>query len=83
MKIGTKFSIKGSQRIRSRTKQKNKNINRNQDAGKGQTGTGPTSIIQTGPNYQGGRGRGGRVDMNQQHVRNTKIRFNEPKPIQP
>ena len=62
-------------------KNNNKNKHRNQDAGKGQTGRGPTSIIRTGPNYQGGRG--GRVDINQQHVRSTTIRFEEPKPLKP
>ena len=62
----------------------NKNKHRNQDAGKSQTGTGPTSIILTSPTYQSGqRGRGGKVDMDQQHVRSTKIRFEEPKPLKP
>ena len=32
----------------------NKNKGHNQDAGKEQTRTGPTSIIRTEPNYQGG-----------------------------
>ena len=85
MESGTKFSIKRSQRIRSKKKnKKNKNKHHNQDARRGQTGTGPTGIIRTSPNYQGGRGgRGGRVDMNQQHVQSTIIRFEEPKPSEP
>ena len=63
----------------------NKNKHHNQDAGRGQKGTGPTGIIQTSPNSEGGRGRRGgrgkRVHMNQQHVRSTTIRFEEPKPL--
>ena len=38
--------------------------------------------MRKGSNYQdGGRGRGGRGDTNQQHVRTTGIRFEDPKPV--
>ena len=39
--------------------------------------------MRKGPNYQdGGRGRGGRRDTNQQHVQTTGIRFEDPKPAE-
>ena len=63
-------------------KNNNKNKHHNQDAEGGKTGTGTPSIMRKGSNYQdGGRGRGGRVDTNQQHVPTTGIRFEDPKPV--
>ena len=47
------------------TNNNNKNKQHNHDAGRGKTGTGPTSIIRKGSDYQDGRrGREGRRDMN-------------------
>ena len=65
------------------TNKNNKNKHHNQDTVRGMTGTGPTSIIRKSSNYQdGGRRRGGRRDTNQQHVRTTVIRFEDPKPVE-